>query len=146
MNTVNALKPNTYELSVKSNTSQLAAIREFIQKYALLNSVPQSVIESIILAVDEAATNIVKHAYHSNTDQDIIIRLSCDGKQCVVSLIDYGDSFDPASIPNPDMKEYLQQRKVGGLGVYLMRTLMDGIDYQSFEGDCNRLTLVKRYA
>lgn len=139
------VKQNTFELKVTSTTGELAAIREFIQEKASQAGVSQKTIDSIILAVDEASTNIVKHAYHFDDSKEIKVHLSFENGSCTVSLTDFGDSFDPDKVPNPDMNEYLRQRRVGGLGLMLIRTLMDFVEYHSVKGKYNRLTMVKRY-
>ncbi len=135
---------NSYELRVKSETSQLEAIRNFITNNANKNLLPEQIANAIILAVDEAATNIVKHAYHYDKEKDILINFSISNDECCVSLTDYGDSFDPSLITPPDMKEYLQQRRVGGLGLFLIRTLMDSMEYKSIPGKMNLLTMKKK--
>ena len=138
-------KNNSYKLTVKSSTDQLVAIRDFIKDHAIENEIPQPVIESIILAADEAATNIVKHAYHLEATKDILVNFAVNDNECCVTLTDYGDSFDPSLISEPDMKEYLKQRRVGGLGLYLIRTLMDSMEYKSSADHHNDLTIKKRY-
>ncbi|MBV6512982.1 MAG: ATP-binding protein [Ignavibacteriales bacterium] len=139
------MKQHSFELKVSSTTGELAAIREFIQEKAAQAGVSQKTIDSIILAVDEASTNIVKHAYHFDDSKEIKLHLSFEDGNCTVSLTDYGESFDPDKVPNPDMNEYLKQRRVGGLGLMLIRTLMDFVEYHTVKGKYNRLTMVKRY-
>lgn len=136
----------SYELLVKSSTSQLATIRSFIQEHAEKNLIPVKVIQALILAVDEAATNIVKHAYHSHLDEEISIRFEIQEAECCIILSDHGDAFDPSIIPEPDMQEYLKQHKVGGLGLYLIRTLMDSMEYKSDKNHHNQLIMRKRFA
>jgi serine/threonine-protein kinase RsbW len=141
---VKSSRKHSYELCVKSETSQLAVIRDFINKYAEENHIPGPVSNAIILAVDEAATNIVKHAYHYAADKEIHITLCLSKDECTVSLTDFGDSFDPSLIPQPNMKEYLQQHRVGGLGLYLIRTLMDSMEYKTDPRHSNKLILKKK--
>lgn len=139
-------KTQSYDLTVKSSTSQLATIRSFIQEHAEDNNIPAKVIQSLILAVDEAATNIVKHAYHYNTESEIVIHFEVQDVECCITLSDFGDSFDPSLIPEPDMQEYFKQHKVGGLGLYLIRTLMDSMEYKSDKNHRNQLIMRKRFA
>lgn len=134
-----------YRLTVKSTTSELGHIRDFIQKIADENKLDAKTVAGLILAVDEASTNIVKHAYHYSNDKEIIIELTLDNGVCTVTLTDFGDSFDLDSIPNPDMKDYLEKRKVGGLGIFLMRTLLDKVEYFSDHSAGNKLVLVKNF-
>lgn len=141
---MNPSRKHSFELCVKSETSQLAVIRDFITGHAEECKIPGQVLNALILAVDEAATNIVKHAYHYATDKEIHIVFQVTDEECTVSLTDFGDSFDPSLIPQPNMKEYLQQHRVGGLGLYLIRTLMDGMEYKTDPGHANKLILKKK--
>ncbi len=137
---------NSFEITVNSSTRELATIREFIQDKTREYGVEQPVIDSIILAVDEASTNIVKHAYHFAENKEIRVTVSFENGNCTITLVDYGDAFDPDKVPNPDMNEYLKQRRVGGLGLMLIRTLMDFVEYQSIRGKFNKLTMMKRFS
>ncbi len=138
------IKQNTFNISVKSSTEELSAIRNFIRDSITPAGVPQDAVDKIILAVDEASTNIVKHSYHYAKDREIKVNLALEQGYCVVTILDYGDSFDPNEIPKPDMKQYLEEKRVGGLGLYLMRTLMDEVQYTSYEGKYNKLVLIKK--
>jgi serine/threonine-protein kinase RsbW len=133
----------TKKLTVKSKTENLSAIRDFVSSYVAEAGIAQDVIENIILAVDEACTNIIKHAYHSVPDGEIIIKLKTTGSKLIVSITDFGNSFAPEKIPEPDLQKYYRQRRVGGLGMYLMKTLMDDVKYNSVPGKFNEVLLSK---
>lgn len=135
---------NIIEFKVKSRTEQLAQIREFISKSANQIGIKQNEIDKIILAVDEACTNIIKHAYHFNPEKEITIILAFNSEEFKITLIDEGDSFNPNSISNPDMKKYFEEKRVGGLGLHLMRTLMDNVEYKTIDGKLNKLILRKK--
>ncbi len=94
-------------------------------------------------AVDEASTNVVKYAYGG---QGGFFQISCalDGSEITVSIKDHAGKFDPASVPAPEVDSALEDRKVGGLGIYMMRKMMDRVEYSFTEGQGNRLLLVKR--
>jgi serine/threonine-protein kinase RsbW len=96
------------------------------------------------LATDEAASNIIEHAYENISDG--ILELSCDmqGDAIRIILIDRGESFDPSEIPLPDLKADLSERKIGGLGIFLMRKLMDEVHYEPRPDKSNVLTMIKR--
>jgi serine/threonine-protein kinase RsbW len=138
---LNKLKPKT--LKVKSNTENLSLIRDFISSEALDRNVPKDIMENIILAVDEACTNIIKHAYKYSPDGEILINIKPSTSKFVVSIIDNGTSFEPETIPEPDLQKYYRQRRVGGLGIYLMKTLMDDVKYVTKPGKYNEVLLTK---
>jgi serine/threonine-protein kinase RsbW len=133
----------TKELKVKSKTENLSVIRDFISTSAAEARVTPDVVENIILAVDEACTNIIKHAYKSFPDGELIIKTKSTQSRFIISITDYGNSFEPDSIPEPDLQKYYRQKRVGGLGMYLMKTLMDDVKYVSIPGKHNEVLLSK---
>lgn len=134
---------NTKKLTVKSKTENLSAIRDFVNSYVTELGISVDITENIILAVDEACTNIIKHAYHSEPDGEIIIKLNSTATRLIVSIKDFGNSFAPEKIPEPDLQKYYRQRRIGGLGMYLMKTLMDEVKYNSVPGKYNEVLLSK---
>jgi len=131
------------ELTVKSTTDNLVLVREFTRRAAIESGLPDDFTEKIILAVDEACTNIIKHAYKFSPDGDIFISLSIDSSKFVISITDNGNHFNPSLIPDPDIKQYHKQKKVGGLGMFLMKKLMDEVRYSTITGNKNKVELVK---
>lgn len=134
---------NSRELKVKSKTDNLSVIRDFISSNALEAGISAEAIDNIMLAVDEACTNIIKHAYKSYPEGEIIIKVKYDNKKITILIIDYGKTFDPTTVPKPDLKKYYKEHKVGGLGIYLMRTLMDDVEYTTVPGKYNQVLLSK---
>jgi len=128
---------------VKSKTENLSLIRDFIKTATAEAGVTSDAVENIILAVDEACTNIIKHAYKSFPDGELIIKTKSTLSRFVISIIDYGNSFEPDTIPEPDLQKYYRQKRVGGLGMYLMKTLMDDVKYVSIPGKYNEVMLSK---
>jgi serine/threonine-protein kinase RsbW len=135
---------NISELIVKSRTENLSLIRDFVSKKASAAGLSKEDIENIMLAVDEACTNIIKHAYKSYNDGEIVINLEFNAQKILISIIDYGNTFNPDSVPDPDLQKYYKNGRVGGLGMYLMKTLMDDVKYISVPGEYNKVLLSKK--
>ena len=131
------------KLIVKSKTENLSSIRDFVSNYAREAGITQEIIEKIILAVDEACTNIMKHAYKSFPDGEIIIKVKFDKHKFTIVIRDFGNSFEADKVPAPDLKEYYKEKRVGGLGMYLMKTLMDEVQYFTVPGKYNQVLLSK---
>lgn len=130
------------KISITSKTENLSQVRDFVKSTADECGFSKEEIGKIILAVDEATTNVIKHAYHYAVDKEIVIQaILKDGKFSII-IIDEGAHFDPERIPLPDLQEYHKQKKVGGLGMFLMRKLMDDVKYENFANQ-NKVTLVK---
>ncbi len=141
------LKTNNYiddkKLIVQSRTENLSVVRDYIHDAALKAGINPEKVGDIILAVDEACTNIIKHAYKSIPDGKIEIQVLNNHKKFTIVITDYGSSFEPQKVPSPDLQKYYQQHRVGGLGMYLMKNLMDEVDYISVPGKYNRVSLSK---
>ena len=122
----------------------LDEIREFVGDIARAGGFGDKDIYNIQLAADEAASNIIEHAYEGVNDG--LLELSCGvhGNTITIILVDHGESFDPSEIPMPDLKADLSERKIGGLGIFLMRKLMDEVRYEVQPNKNNVLTMTKR--
>ena len=122
----------------------LDEIREFVGGIARTGGFSDKDVYNIQLATDEAASNIIEHAYENVRNG--VLELSCGvkGDLITIVLIDHGESFDPSEIPLPDLKADLSDRKIGGLGIFLMRKLMDDVSYEVKAGQGNILTMTKR--
>ncbi len=136
-------KNRTGELRVKSKTENLSEIRDFVSGNARAAGILEATVENIILAVDEACTNIIKHAYKLSPEGEIIIKINYDNEKFTVTIIDYGKSFEPDRVPLPDLQKYYREHRVGGLGMYLMKSLMDNVVYISVPGVYNQVLLSK---
>ncbi|HEX2865810.1 MAG TPA: ATP-binding protein [Ignavibacteriales bacterium] len=133
------------ELVVKSTTDNLALIRDFTKSAARKCGFTEETVDKIALAVDEACTNVIKHAYKYSPEGDIIVNISVNHNKMAVSITDHGTNFDPALVPEPDVKKYYRQHKIGGLGIYLMRKLMDEVNFSSVQGTKNQVVLIKYF-
>jgi anti-sigma regulatory factor (Ser/Thr protein kinase) len=122
----------------------LDEIREFVGGIARDGGFGEKDVYNIQLATDEAASNIIEHAYEGISDG--VLDLSCGLEEAAIRimLIDYGEPFDPSAIPMPDLKADLSDRKIGGLGIFLMRKLMDEVLYEPRDDKSNVLTMIKR--
>jgi len=122
----------------------LDEIRDFVGEVARAGGFSDKDVYNIQLATDEAASNIIEHAYENQPDG--VLELSCamNGDTITIILIDRGESFDPSEIPLPDLKADLSDRKIGGLGIFLMRKLMDEVHYEPKADKSNVLTMIKR--
>ena len=132
------------ELRVKSKTENLSEIRDFVSTNASAAGIASASIDNIILAVDEACTNIIKHAYKLSPQGEIIIKIDYDEEKFTITIIDYGKSFEPNRVPFPDLRKYYREHKVGGLGMYLMKSLMDDVEYITVPGKYNQVLLSKK--
>jgi anti-sigma regulatory factor (Ser/Thr protein kinase) len=132
------------KITFDANFDNLDEIREFVGEVARQGGFSDKEIYSIQLAADEASSNIIEHAYAGIGDGKIEIDCDISETELKIVMRDHGKSFDPSTVPEPNIKADLSERKIGGLGMYLMRKLMDEVSYESFPDAGNVLTMVKR--
>ena len=129
---------------LKAGRADLADIREFVKRASLDFGGAEDPVAELVLAVNEATTNIVTYGYGSGAGY-IDISVAAVGRDIVVTLIDQSPAFDPNRIPTPDIAVPLELRRPGGLGIHLMRSFTDEMVYERKSG-LNVLTLRKRDA
>lgn len=121
----------TYQLTVNASTKNLVEVREFVATYASQEKFTKQQINDIRLAVDEAFTNIIKHAYKNDDTKKVYVELQFDDEKLCVIISDYGISFDIDSYQIPDVRDQIKEKKRGGMGVYLIQNLMDEVTYRN---------------
>jgi anti-sigma regulatory factor (Ser/Thr protein kinase) len=121
----------------------LDAMREFVCQAAEDAGMNASDSYKVQLAVDEACSNIIEHACDGECGEDIEITSTALDDRLTVMIRDHGEPFDPDTVPMPDLDADLKDRPIGGLGIFLMKRLMDEIRYEILGGAGNVLTLVK---
>lgn len=136
-------------LRVDAELANLAQVRQFVETSALALGAPAGVADALVLAVDECATNVIEHGYDGRGG-DLEVEIRREGRAAdavlIVILRDNAPPFDPTQLPQPDVTLPLDERPVGGLGAFLVRQLVDQVDYRVTARGGNELTLVKRLA
>ena len=130
-------------LSLFADLSELATIREFVAQTGRDLGLDERRIYDLQLAVDEACANVVQHGY-GGQGGEIEITVERDGEEVRVTLRDWGTSFDPQAVPAPDVTASLEQRRLGGLGLFLIHQVMDDVSFDFDAESGNVLTMVKR--
>ena len=142
------IQPSPRTVTFPAQFGYLVAVRGFVAQEAEACGLSPESVYAVQLAVDEAFTNIIEHAFGGESQENI--ECCCQGNQEGLKIIlrDCGHSFDPERVPWPDLESDLRHRKVGGLGLYLIRKLMDEVQYKyippaaGVQG-CNVLIMVK---
>jgi len=133
----------TGSIQIESRTERLIAVREFVSEAAHEFGFTDEDVSKIALAVDEACTNVIKHAYKFDPTKTIQVVVRTDNGVFEIAIRDTGTQFNPAQVRRPDMKEYLSHYRKGGLGVFLMKSLMDKVEYEIAPGKMNEVRLIK---
>ncbi len=133
-----------FTLHVPSSTKNLAMIREFISGVGEQAGLDAKDVGKLELAVDEACANVIEHAYGDDNSKEVVIRATFDAEELRIDVIDTGKGFDPNSVPSEELDKLIAERKSGGLGMRLMKTLMDKVWYEIEPGRKNELHMIKR--
>jgi serine/threonine-protein kinase RsbW len=128
---------------ILSRTDNLLEVREFVDSEARAFGFSEEDAANIVLAVDEACTNVIKHAYQYAADKEIEVSIFPGSRSFEIRIFDDGRSFNPSSLRPPDLKEHIGHSRRGGLGVYLMKKLMDKVEYNFHQGKRNEVRLTK---
>ena len=131
-------------ITVPASLESLARISDFITDATTRAGLDEHAAWQVQLAVDEAATNIIQHGYTNGPPGDIVLSWRVDGVEFAVTLRDRGRRFKPEDVPPPDINAPLEERRAGGLGIYLMNRLMDNVSFVHDEQAGNTLTMTKR--
>ena len=130
-------------LSLSAGTENLAEIRRFVRESATALGAAPETARALELAVDEAACNAIVHGYQGRAGL-LEVEVERDGDVVVIRLRDWAPPFDPTSLPHPDLTLPLEDRPLGGLGVYLIRQSVDEMAHRATPVGGNELTLSKR--
>lgn len=129
------------ELIVPGQVESIGKLRDFIETKFKKHKVEDAAINAFKLSIDEAATNVIKYGYEGSQG-NVTLRMLIRKESITVYLIDTGKYFDPMRVKDPNLQQYVQTRKKGGLGIFIIRKLMDTMEYtRTDEG--NVLKLVK---
>ncbi len=136
-------RSHKFKIRFPSSTDNLTVVRDFVTRLADKAGCSPDCCDQIALAVDEACTNVIKHAHHQNARKMIDLSVTYNRKQFTIVITDKGAGFNPDSMPRPDLDKYIHEAKRGGLGLHLMKSLMDKIEYDLNPGKKNQLTMIK---
>ena len=140
-----AAAADALDLSLINDLREIVVAAERIDAFCSARGLSPDVSFEINLAVDELVTNTISYGYDDEGEHRIDLSLRLEGGTLVVEITDDGRAFDPLQAPEPDLGASLEERAVGGLGIYLVRKLMDGVAYRR-EDDRNVVTLTKSAA
>ena len=131
-----------HTLTIPSSTRHLDEVRRFVEQHAVDAGFNERHVEQFKVAVDEACTNVIKHAYSGLEDEKVEVKVVTEKDRLTVCIRDKGASFRPEEYNEPDIFELAKRRQAGGFGVQIMRRLMDHVEYAR-KGGTNEVRLTK---
>ena len=133
-----------FTLQVPSSTENLALIRDFVTTVGTQAGFSAKEVAELELAVDEACANVIEHAYGRDQTKEVSIHVKVDDDEVIIDVTDTGKGFDPDSVEQLGLDQLIAGRKSGGLGMGLMKRLMDEVRYEIIPGKKNELRMIKR--
>jgi serine/threonine-protein kinase RsbW len=132
-------------VTLASRLDELERLAVRVDAFGAAHQLPDEVVYAINLALDEVITNVILHGYAGTREQPIDVRLRFVGGVVHVEVEDEGRSFNPLEVPPPDLDAPIEKRRIGGLGLHIVRTMMDTLEYRR-EGGHNVLAMTKHVA
>lgn len=131
-------------ITINANLDNISSVEDFIDECLEDNNIPLNIQTGISVAVDEIASNIARYAYPENSG-NMTVEVDVRQQECRVCIkfIDNGIPYNPLTHDDPDVSLDIENRKIGGLGIYMVKKSMDEVKYEFIDNQ-NILTIVKK--
>jgi serine/threonine-protein kinase RsbW len=129
---------DSLSFAVVNDLSEIPRVAERVEEFCVARKISGKIIYRFNLSLDEVLTNIISHGLTQGR-HEIAVSVALQDGHLVADVSDDGPAFDPLSAPAPDIRAPIEERKIGGLGIHLLRTLMDAVEYRRADGR-NHLT------
>ena len=130
-------------IRIAADLKEIEQLNRLVRQFGELHDLPLRALYSVNLALDETVTNVVLHGFDDPVGQEVVVSISTGENELVASVSDAGREFNPLHAAVPDLSATLAERELGGLGIHLVRSLMDHVTYERTDGR-NVLTMRKR--
>lgn len=130
-------------IHLDAQVPEVERLNRLICKFGELHEIPSRALYSLNLVLDELVTNVILYGYADPVGKKVVVRIELQAEQLTGVVEDRGCAFDPLAVPEPDLTASLAERDLGGLGLPLVRSLMEEVSYCR-EGGKNLLTVRKR--
>lgn len=134
--------PNQLALELMADMAELERLNDAIESFGETNHWSPKSLFQVKLTLEEVVTNTLSYGFNGQQGQRILLRLIQEDQHLTIEVADNGVAFDPLQKPPPDLGASLEDREVGGLGVYLVRQMMDSVTYRR-NGEWNQLRMTK---
>ena len=131
------------KLVIKNEISEISKLAIFIEELGEELNLTPDLVFNLNLVLEEAVSNVILYAYPKEESQEISLLAKMSGSNLVFVLTDSGKEFDPTQAPDADVTLSAEERQIGGLGIFLIRQIMNTVEYQRIDGK-NVLTLGKQ--
>jgi serine/threonine-protein kinase RsbW len=130
------------DLVIANKVEELTRVAEFLEELGDKWDLPPALVMQVNLALEETLTNTIFYGYDDQIVHDIAMHFGLSGNRLTIAITDDGHEFDPTSRMDPDVSLPAEERPIGGLGIFLIKKVMDEVDYQR-KNNRNHLFLTK---
>ena len=132
-------------LCIKNDIHELSSLKQFLEEVGDELGLSPGLVMNLNLVLEEAVSNVIFYAYPQDAvvEEALELTLSCEQDELTICLKDHGIAFDPTKKEDPDLTLSAEERPIGGLGIFLIRQLMDEVSYRR-EGACNLFIMKKK--
>lgn len=130
-------------LVLKNEIAEINKLAVFVEELAEELNLAPDLVFNLNLVLEEAVSNVILYAYPKEEQKEIVLTAKKTDKNLIFVLTDSGKEFDPTQAPDADVTLSAEDRQIGGLGIFLIRQIMNRVEYQRIEGK-NVLTLGKQ--
>lgn len=123
-----------HSVIVKNQLSELERVSHVVEAFGEDHGLPPKLIFQLNLALDEILTNVMSYGYTDTAEHEITVRLSTDGRHVAVAIEDDGQAFNPLDVTAPVLDAPVADRSIGGLGIHLVRKVIDQLEYRREQG------------
>lgn len=126
--------PHAIDVSLDASIDAVMSLQPHIEAFCEAHGLSSRTSYTLQLVLEELLTNVVNHGYKGTVDAPIVLKLSHEGEMVVGEIIDSGSAFDPTDQPEPDIDAPMEDRRIGGLGVFLSKTMTHDLSYARVDG------------
>ena len=130
-------------LTVRNDMREIERLSQAVEEFCAEHNIDERICYEVNLALDEAVSNVILYGFPDSGEHPIVVGLYVEPGFVIATVEDAGVAFNPLDAPAPDLTKPIDERPVGGLGIHLVRNVMDQIEYRR-DGDRNLLTMRRR--
>ncbi len=130
-------------VQLKNSLSEIERLARIVDEFGERHQIEFQSVYNMNLALEEIVTNVISYGYDDGAEHQIVARLSVEGGKWTAEVEDDGKPFNPLEAPEPNTAQSLEERPIGGLGIHLVRKLMDELEYRRNQGK-NLLVMRKK--
>ena len=132
-------------LRIANDLAELSRVAESVDEFCANQAIPAACAFKLNIALEELLTNTISYGYADTGQHEIAVDIAREGETLVAEISDDARQYDPLQAPPPDLNSAIEDRRIGGLGVHLVKTMMDDVTYAYRDGR-NHVTLRKNIA